>query len=462
MGRWFKKSMLIPTPQHIKDQLPKYRDAVAVTTVPTSFFCPELPARNQGTEPDCTGFGTADQQDRRVALDIPSAPFLTSPLYIFVKAGGGPDGAVMYNAVEALYKNGICKESTFPISLLTDINNLPAIPAAADEEAADYKSGPPLLIETLDELKDAVSKSGSDAGNTGPGVTVGVAVYLQSFENATNGVIMAPGSVPGDVLEGYHDICVDSFDDNMTFPEYPGQPGFFRIPNSWGPDWGDPNNPGYGWISYSLITNTKFMQEMYGSTDQISQPAPVPVPAGNTTTATLTLTVTAAPLVITTTDLPSNEADTEYTVGLQATGGVSPYTWTGTGIPSGLTLSTAGILIGTPTTPGTYGLDVTVTDSENTTASATLTLEITAAPVVTFEIVTTSLPAAQVNQAYSAEVSATGGVLPYTWSATGLPPGLVIDSGSGVISGTPTAIGVASVVFVVTDSAGASAKKGLA
>lgn len=50
-----------------------------------------------------------------------------------------------------------------------------------------------------------------------------------------------------------------------------------------------------------------------------------------------------------------------YTFGV--TGGVQPYSWTATGVPAGMTLSTAGVLSGTPTTAGSPSISVTVTDS---------------------------------------------------------------------------------------------------
>ncbi len=50
--------------------------------------------------------------------------------------------------------------------------------------------------------------------------------------------------------------------------------------------------------------------------------------------------------------------------------------------------------------------------------------------------------------------SATGGTPPYTWSATGLPPGLSINSGTGQITGTPTTAGTYSTT--VTASGGSA------
>ena len=50
------------------------------------------------------------------------------------------------------------------------------------------------------------------------------------------------------------------------------------------------------------------------------------------------------------------------------------------------------------------------------------------------------MPAATIGTAFSDTLAATGGTLPYTWSAAGLPSGLGI-SATGKISGTPTAAG---------------------
>src|SRR5207302_408076 len=59
----------------------------------------------------------------------------------------------------------------------------------------------------------------------------------------------------------------------------------------------------------------------------------------------------------------------------------------------------------------------------------------------------------------STTVTASGGAGTYTWSASGLPGGLSINSATGMISGTPTTTGASSVVVTVTDAAGATATR---
>ncbi|WEK54756.1 MAG: choice-of-anchor I family protein [Candidatus Cohnella colombiensis] len=67
-------------------------------------------------------------------------------------------------------------------------------------------------------------------------------------------------------------------------------------------------------------------------------------------------------------------------------------------------------------------------------------------------LTTLTLPSGSVDSAYSAQITATGGTAPYTFTATGLPAGLTISS-NGLISGTPTVITSANVSISVTDSA---------
>jgi flagellar basal body L-ring protein FlgH/oxalate decarboxylase/phosphoglucose isomerase-like protein (cupin superfamily) len=148
-------------------------------------------------------------------------------------------------------------------------------------------------------------------------------------------------------------------------------------------------------------------------------------------------------------------------VSLTGSGGAGgSYTYTATGLPPGLTMSSAGVISGTPTASGTFNYTVTVTDtggnqgSGRCSHSSTLTCSITVAPAVSATCV--SIDAIQGNAIVSATLVGSGGTGPYTFAATGLPAGLSLSS-SGTISGTPTVSGTFSYTVTITDSKG---KKG--
>ena len=73
---------------------------------------------------------------------------------------------------------------------------------------------------------------------------------------------------------------------------------------------------------------------------------------------------------------PGNQTGTVGTavsLQLSATGGTAPYTWTATGLPTGLSISSAGLITGTPSAAGTFTVTATVHDSASGTASTSFT-----------------------------------------------------------------------------------------
>jgi hypothetical protein len=89
---------------------------------------------------------------------------------------------------------------------------------------------------------------------------------------------------------------------------------------------------------------------------------------------------TTAPLSIATMSIPSGEINVAYTTTtLAATGGKTPYTWTITGLPGGLTSNSGGQISGTPTVLGTFTVTATVTDSSSPQKQAAQTYALTVA-----------------------------------------------------------------------------------
>jgi Putative Ig domain len=77
------------------------------------------------------------------------------------------------------------------------------------------------------------------------------------------------------------------------------------------------------------------------------------------------------------------------------------------------------------------------------------------AAVAPLTVTTSSLPDATVGTFYTQTLTATGGTPPYQWTTMGgdpLPAGLTLNQNTGVLSGIPTASGVATIVFMITDA----------
>jgi hypothetical protein len=157
-------------------------------------------------------------------------------------------------------------------------------------------------------------------------------------------------------------------------------------------------------------------------------------------------------MVVTPTSIPAALVGSVYSQQFTTTGGSgSGYTYTATGLPPGLSISTSGLLSGTPTSfaGSPYDVEVTVTDSSSETTTIDYSLTVYPALTITPQV----LPSPTVGNSYTQQLISSGGSGPdYTFSSTALPPGLTLSQ-SGLISGTPTALSgsVYTVTVTLTD-----------
>ena len=176
--------------------------------------------------------------------------------------------------------------------------------------------------------------------------------------------------------------------------------------------------------------------------------------ASVTANCTVAISAPASTVTISTSALPDGMVGSSYAQPVSASGGQAPYTWSisGGSLPPGLSLNAAQIT-GTPTTAGTFPFTLHVSDASGKAATKDLSIRIGAA----LTLVTSSLASLQTGVATTQQLTASGGIPPYSWTVVfgSLPPGLAL-SASGSLSGTPTVPGSFSFTIRVSDSGGAS------
>jgi subtilisin family serine protease len=150
---------------------------------------------------------------------------------------------------------------------------------------------------------------------------------------------------------------------------------------------------------------------------------------------------------------------TPFSGSLAATGGIAPYKFSISALPSGLSLSAStGVITGIPTSESSTAVTATVIDSTGVSVTATGTIKIGSASQLKLQFPGGSAMTGQAGVPYSISLTATGGFAPYTFSATSLPAGLTLNTSTGVISGTPTTpVTSFSVTATVADSVGTKA-----
>ena len=176
--------------------------------------------------------------------------------------------------------------------------------------------------------------------------------------------------------------------------------------------------------------------------------------------------------------LPSGTINTAYSFQLTASGGTPPYAFTiasGSSIPSGLTLSSGGLINGTPSN-SSYSSEtqIVVTDSSNPANSNTLHMAINILPTspTPLGLTTATLTDVMLGDNALSGVTASGGVPPYSFDVapgSSLPAGALFQNGYNISADTDPdrgfirsrihIPGTYSFILRVTDSAGSQATR---
>jgi alpha-tubulin suppressor-like RCC1 family protein len=117
-------------------------------------------------------------------------------------------------------------------------------------------------------------------------------------------------------------------------------------------------------------------------------------------------------------------------------------------LPNGIILDQAsGKISGIPSESGNFDITFKVIDP-GSNSQATMQLHLEIKPV---EILDKGLSAGTLHKPYADTLTAAG-TSPFTWSASNLPPGIILDPNTGALSGTPTSIGYYKVAIQVVDA----------
>jgi hypothetical protein len=173
-------------------------------------------------------------------------------------------------------------------------------------------------------------------------------------------------------------------------------------------------------------------------------------------TQNFTLTVGQAPAI-------SSPASATFTVGtagaftVTATGFPAPTFSEAGALPPGLTLSSAGVLSGTPAagSGGTYAITITAQNGVAPNATQAFTLTVNQAPAITSAASTTF----SVGAAGTFTVTGTGFPTPTYSEAGSLPSGVTFNTATRVLSGTPApgTAGTYPISFTASNGAGTNA-----
>ncbi|HEX4083629.1 MAG TPA: Ig domain-containing protein [Chthoniobacteraceae bacterium] len=221
----------------------------------------------------------------------------------------------------------------------------------------------------------------------------------------------------------------------------------------------------YGWLysagtlpgglsisSGGVVSGTIATTGTYNFTAEVSDNSGQTESQGYTIVAVSPLTVTSATLL-------DGTEGAAYSQALQASGGTPGYQWTfSSGIlPTGLAVTSAGLVSGTPEKTGTFQFIAKAKDTSGASVSGTFSLEVIAPLAIT---TATPVTSGSVSYNYSQTFAASGGQPPYGWSITGgATPGGLSLSGTGVLSGIPTQSGTYSFTAQAMDQSGAAVTK---
>ena len=172
--------------------------------------------------------------------------------------------------------------------------------------------------------------------------------------------------------------------------------------------------------------------------------------ASGTGSSPVIFQISGAPPSITSAPTASGQVGQTFTFQVVATN--NPTAYTAAGLPSDYNFDpTLGLITGNPSAPGSFSVSLTASNAAGT-GTQTLVITIASGPPGGPTITSASTASAQVGEAFSFQVTATGN--PFGYAASPLPSWLQLNSLTGLLTGAPTVPGATNIVISATNGSG--------
>ncbi len=174
---------------------------------------------------------------------------------------------------------------------------------------------------------------------------------------------------------------------------------------------------------------------------------------GTSASVVVAISIVAPAPIVTANQIGEGLISSAFSYQIMASSSPTLYTLSSGVLPAGVTLNTAtGVLSGTPTASGSYSVAITATNGTSTSPVVMVTLVIDGTPIIT----SGQSPTGTVGSPLSYQLLAINAPSSYALVGGSLPAGVSFNTGTGLLSGTPTAAGSYTPIFTATSARGTS------